>query len=216
MSFDIEATRLTTSLEKRIARLETLEEVGASTGGFWTLLEEQILTDNAQTVITFDNINQSYQTLAFIISAQWYDGGGSSPLRMRWNGRIKYDPPFQTRGVYAYYYLQNAALGFSFLADYIELGDLSGQGDIFTTMVAYIPDYHRDDGIKPIIWHAGGYDTGGTWLNGRGMGQFEIDLAGLDWRSDPLTKITFASYGGGATVFRTNSKFSMYGFGVAT
>ena len=216
MTFEIESTRLTTSLEKRIARLETLEEVGASTGGFWTLLEEQILTDDAQTVITFDNIDQSFETIVFLISAQWHDGGGSSPFRMRWNDVIRFPPAF-TVGAYCWNYLQSLLTPFSFVSDYIELGDLSGQSDFFTTMVLYIPDYHRDDKITPAIWHAGGMDAGGTWLNGRGFGQFEIVGASTsDFRSDPITKITFASYGGGATVFASNSKFSLYGFGVAT
>ncbi len=228
MTFPIDPIRISDDLEKRVSRLETLEEAGAATGGFWTLIEEQILTDNAQTVITFDNIDQSFETIVFLISARWYDGGGSSPLRMRWNDKIKYPSP-STNGIYCWGNLQNATNFWSFIDDYIELGDMSSRAtgsvfptlfDIFTTMVAYIPDYHRDDGIHPVIWHAGGYKTADAsaaeWINGRGFGTFEIDGAGTDFRSDPLTKITFGSWGGTATHFGINSKFSLYGFGAAS
>lgn len=219
-------------LDRRISRLETLEDAGGASGGFWTLLEEFILTDNTETTIIFDNINQNYSTLAFIISARWYNGGvGRAPLRMRWNDIIINPDIFSNPGAYAWRTSENGVDNFEFSSDYIQLGNIGSRyiagsqatwTDIFTSMVAYIPDYSRDDKIKPIIWHAGGYATSfgaapAFWINGRGMGQFDIRGAeDFEARNDPLTKITLAGYGGVGTLFQTGSKFSMYGIGAAT
>lgn len=193
--------------EKRIARLETLEQTPG--GGGFTLIEEIIVTDNVTNSITFAAIPQDYQHLCILMSARHYTTPGSGcgdTIALQMNGA--------TGAVYDWARRQGAVFSSANSANHIRICFLTthytGVPDnarAFNTFVGWISDYHHANKQTAITWHSGAWcstsdEVPGGWIDDKGSGQWK-NLAAI-------TSLRFFTTYAGAS-FKIDSKFCLYG-----
>jgi len=190
------------NLDRRVKRLETLEDAG---GGDWVLIETIELSDS-NIAIEFTDIPQIYQHLWIIYSAGT-TGAGVQHIRMNFNNDVgnKYNHignVFSNTG---------ARTTDAVEADVdFHVGKASsefpGRGNNYAAGHITIPDYMTDDKFRPIVF-ANYYDA---------LGAFEVPdgwafvSGGGIWEDqDPVTEIDFTLEN--AASFREGTVFSLYG-----
>jgi len=211
-----EMVRQNKLLEKRVARLETLEFT--SFVGGWVEIET-ITVDAPTNNIVFGDIPQIFLHLAFIISAR-QNGQGCGYMRMIFNEDDEEDYWYNSHSLDgdtgACTHSCTVFFGVDEYADCIFIGNIPGVSvtheeifaDLFNSETLWIPDYRCDQKKKTCHWdnealcpEAGEVPAakfrqlgGGFWHQKAPIDEIEIFLPG-------------------AAQFAQNSKFSLYGIG---
>jgi len=214
-----EMVRKHNQLDKRVARLETLEFT--SYVGGWVEIET-ITVDTAATIgiITFSDIPQIFLHLAVIISARCDNSTGAAIVRMTFNdddgANYWYDKHWFYGDTGACVHRCIALFGTLEFANYIDIGDIPGipfgvgamYEDLFCSQNLWIPDYRCDEKKTSCHW-----DNEYVEAPGDEVGPFKYrQFGGGFWHdTDPITKIDFDIPGAGT--YAQNSKISLYGIG---
>lgn len=215
MSIELEVVQRITDMQKRVDRLETLEDSGILGGGGFTLLNEHIVTlANTDTAIIFPNIPQGFQHLCFVVSARLTRspaGGARAHMEWRFNG--------DSGNNYRYFYRTNAIVATVLIDTDITAGFLtlpfSGAAPEsnlqFNTLFGWLNHYHDATKKKSFTWHCGSRHAAdgelpGHWLDSKGSGIW-MNIAAI---TSVQISFTYAN-----AFFKIGSKFSMFGVGEA-
>lgn len=212
-----EIIRRQKALDKRIARLETLEFT--SYVGGWVEIET-ITVDTPVLIITFSDIPQIFLHLAVIISTRCHNSTGHAPIRMTFNDDDTENYWYNKHWLYgdtgACLHRCIALFGTAEFANYIAIGDMPGLSfgggemyeKLFNSQNLWIPDYRCDE--KKVSCH---WDNEYVEAPGDEIGPYKYrQLGGGYWQGEAeITKIDFEI--GGAATFAQNSKISLYGIG---
>ncbi len=204
-------------LDKRIARLETLEFT--SYVGGWEEIET-ITADAAIGIITFSDIPQIFLHLALILSVRSHNVTGSGNMQMTFNDDDAANYWYNKHWFYgdtgACLHRCISLFGTAEFANYIDLGDFPGLSfgggamyeDLFCSQNLWIPDYRCDEKKKSCHW-----DNEYVEAPGDEIGPYKYRQAGGGyWHdTDAITKIDILAPG--AATFAQNSKISLYGIG---
>lgn len=215
MSTELEVVQRITDMQKRVDRLETLEDSGILGGGGFTLLNEHIVTlADTVTEIIFTDIPQGFQHLCFVVSARLTRtpaGGARTGMRWQFNG--------DTGNNYRYFYRTNAFVATvladtEIIAGFLTLpfsGAVPESNLQFSTLFGWLNHYHDATKKKSFTWHCGSRHAAdgelpGHWLDSKGSGIW-IDTDAIE-----SVRIFFTF---GVSFFKIGSKISMFGVGEA-
>ena len=209
-----EIVRRQEALDKRIARLETLEFT--SFVGGW--VEIETITINVPTnIFTFSDIPQHFLHLALIISCRSDNSTGSSSLQMTFNdddaANYWYNKHWFFGDTGACLHSCIALFGTLEFANYIDIGNIPGPplgvgamyDLLFNSENLWIPDYRCDKKKTSCHW-----DNEYVEAPGDEVGPYKFrQVGGGYWHdTDAITKIDILSAN-----FAKNSKISLYGIG---
>ena len=218
-----EAVRQNKLLEKRVARLETLEGLSFAAGG-WTEIETIIQTDDTETIFTFDNIPQIFLHLVLIFSLRGYTGAEGVEFLI---SQINDDTDDHYWSILEGIWMDAAAgacnqfctayfptkAGQWFILRYPNPGDEAGNDpNTFCAGHMWMPDYRNSYIKKAFVADNYFPQAQGEWLSVPTDRMIHREQSGGTWHdTDPITKIIFRSPGNRA--FARNSKISLYGIG---
>lgn len=141
MTTDAELVAYAVSLEKRVDRLKTLEDVGAGAGAGWSFITSQELAGVAASV-TFNNITQVYDDLMIIWRGRSSKAGAPNRDRLvaQFNGDTvggNYDTTFDDANVSGTCYKD---IGYCIIGTIISAA-ATGSANAFSHGLCLIPNY---------------------------------------------------------------------------
>jgi len=208
-----EITKRMSILDKRIARLETLEGSSFTGGGGLVLIERQEVGAAGTNLITFNNIPATFHQLWVIYYAYAYQGtGGFGPIEMRINNdsgnnydwydvRITWNLGSPNKG--QGYNVSEATVGNA--NDDARLDPAAGH-ILFPCYADTTPASKRR------VWVHDYYFT--AWFGVEPAPDHKRGLGGGNWLNAAISRLDFApTFAAPAFLFQEGTCFSVYGIG---
>lgn len=203
MTTDQELVAYAVSLEQRLDRLKTLEDVGAGGGG-WTFITSQELAGVAASV-TFNNIPQTYDDLMIIWRGRSSKAGVPNRDRLvaQFNGDTtggNYDTTYDDANVAGTCYKD---IGYVIIGTIISAA-ATGSANAFSHGICLIPNYRTTDYKKTTEGVSSGHGFTATF----GMASQAVG----NWQKSPYEAISSIKiYLVSASNLLADSTFELYG-----